>query len=137
MLRLPCNAQECVAANSAFAYPPLAKAARVVADVAARVRIKPDGSVIVTQISGHPLLVRFSHCQEIEALRYPVACSGQEVDIRLSYRLTDPRTEDDVSPARTTALAANRWQILGSPFHISDPAVTLGPKRGFWHRIFR
>ncbi len=78
-------------------YPVIARRAGVFGDVEARLSVSPSGEVVKVEIlEGHGLLRDYVQ----EALREWIFCSSEEsvtLDIRVSFTLVEPRTNDAVT----------------------------------------
>jgi hypothetical protein len=116
----------CVAQGGDFVYPALPKSARIQGEVLVGVAIDVNGVPMIETVQGHPM---FWYSIEIliSSVKFPTSCAGEEVDLRLVYRLIDDGKEG------SRATSANEWLIQGVPVANIDYGAARKP---WWKRIF-
>jgi hypothetical protein len=98
-----------------------------------RVMVNAEGLPAIQSIEG-PLLLAQNVAEEISALKFATGCAGQEVDLRIAYRLIAWPYEVG---EESSATAANEW-LVKSPYPCACDLSRVGSrKKPWWKRLFR
>jgi Gram-negative bacterial TonB protein C-terminal len=118
----------CVAQGGEFVYPVLAKYARIEGLVAVHVEVGEAGSIVQADYDGHPMLAA-QVAKTISTIQFPASCSGQEIDLRIQFKLGEA--------AEIRSTGPNGWlvQAVAPVIETDHRTSTLG-RQPWWKRIF-